>query len=667
MKEDINSENDEEINNSNNISSVNSERIDFFSKEKEPSKNFIDIKEENENENEENNDIDLETLKLGSKIICPEDNCFSNSIISINPILFEVKSDCGKHKKNQKILNFVEKSGKSKEEKECCSLCKKTLKEIEKNNTNAYICYCGKNICENCKENHLKEKDIDVQKHIMTNIKLKDYTCCCKKDNKKFTTFCLGCKKNLCNLCNKDHKEHKIKKFSELFKLKKDEKKEFKKKLDEQKVNIDKIKNIIDAWLERTKKFLERYKKELELYWEINNIIFNKYDIAKNFYEEIKNIENIRDDFDNHFMELLKSENDFKKQNDIIFMLLNENQYAYKNKKENKIIVKDEEKEFEKIKLEKLSEMNYGGNIMNICELKKKNFLIVNISYNKKEELYIYKKSENKIYDQIHFISAIEGGKIISLTELKNGNLLIVQKKYFKIIRISTIEKEINIIQNQNIEAEDFIQIIELINGYLASISFNTNGGNNIILWEKNLLNDLYENKVEDHPIKKPIFIMEINKDSFLVYFIDGFISIYSSKKNKELYKLNKININGIKNIIPINEEIILLIYSNGVMIYNLSLKKNSKFFTFNYNLNDVCSLSNNIFLANFTQERNFGLIPLIYDSFLQKIVLGDKLIDIHINEISKIILLSSGELVTASKDKFMKIWKIKKNNVINN
>ena len=203
----------------------------------------------------------------------------------------------------------------------------------------------------------------------------------------------------------------------------------------------------------------------------------------------------------------------------------------------------------------------------------------------------------------------------------------------------------------------------------MASISFNSNGGNNIILWEKNLLNDLYEKQVEieDHPIKKPIFIMEINKDSFLVYFVDGIISIYSSKKNKQLYKLNKININGIKNIIPINEEIILLIYSNGVMIYNLSLKKNSKFFTFNYNLNDVCSLSNNIFLANFTQERNFGLIPLIYDSFLQKIVLGDNLLDIHINEISKIILLSSGELVTASKDKFMKIWKIKKNNVINN
>ena len=89
-----------------------------------------EIEIENEKDDEEElKDINLEDIKMSKKIICPEDNCFLNTIIILNPITFEIKSDCGKHKNKLKIIQFVEKSG-IKDEKIFCSICKNTYKDI---------------------------------------------------------------------------------------------------------------------------------------------------------------------------------------------------------------------------------------------------------------------------------------------------------------------------------------------------------------------------------------------------------------------------------------------------------------------------------------------------------------------------------------------------------
>ena len=236
-----------------------------------------------ENYEEELKDRNLEEIKMGKKIICPEDNCFENTIINLDPITFEIKSDCGKHPKKMKIIDFVEKSG-NKEEKDFCYICKNTYKDILDNKKILYKCYCGENLCEDCKENHLKEKDLE--KHNIVDFKIKDYTCCCNDTCKKYICFCLDCKKNLCVLCRGEHKEHTVKDFSKLYKLGKEEKKEINKKLKEQKEKIKKFKNIIDNWLIRITKIINIYKKKLDLYWEINNIIFNNYNIKNNYYEE---------------------------------------------------------------------------------------------------------------------------------------------------------------------------------------------------------------------------------------------------------------------------------------------------------------------------------------------------------------------------------------------
>ena len=497
----------------------------------------------------------------------------------------------------------------------------------------------------------------------MVKFQFKDFSCCCNKEHKKYTSFCIDCKKNLCILCNKTHKKHNVQKFSDLYKLSKEEKKELKNKIDEQKQKIEKIKIILDTWLKRTAIIIEKYKKKLELYWELNNIIFNRYDISKNYYEEIKNIENIRNDFDNQFLELLKSENDCKKQNDIILKILNnenQKQKLYEKSKKN-------ENENIKIEMKTFHKINTLGNIENICELKKENFFVINARNNNEDIVYIFKKSENKIDDQIFIGSIIEGGKIMSLTELKNGNLLIVQKKCFKIIKILKEKKEIKIIQNRKLGNEEFIQIIELINGYLVSIIYIANEVNyRIELWDKNLMEDLYESKEKHLPNKKPIFLKEINKDSFLVYFYEG-MSIYSSKKCQEIIQLTRINKPQIiKDIISINEDIIFIIYHDSIMIYNLLLNKNSNYYKLGFNVHFICKIpnSNNSFLTNYIKNNNFGLIPLIYDSFNQKINLGEQIKTNHEKEITNVKFLSSEELITVSLDKSLKFWKIKKKNI---
>ena len=614
-------------------------------------------------EEEDLKDINLEEIKMGKEIICPEDNCFSNTIIYLNPITFEIKSDCGKHKKKMKIIEFVEKSGK-KEEKDFCSICGGTYKEIIDNNKKLYKCYCGGNFCENCKENHLKEKDLES--HNIVDFKDKDYTCCCNDACKKYISFCLDCKKNLCIFCQNVHEKHKINNFSKMFKLGKEEKIELKNKLKEQNEKIEKFKNIIDNWLKRIAKIIDIYKKKLELYLEINNIIINKYNVKKNYYEEIKNIENLRNDFDNHFMDLLKYEKDFKKQNEIILKLLNENYIKINKGKKGKEI----------FKLEKIFENEFNGEVKNICELKKENLLIVNSikQDNEIEELNIYKISENNLYTKIQFNNYLNVEKIKNLSELRNGDLLITQKNNFKIVRFikeSEFKFEFNIIQNQKLEGEEIIQIIELINGNLVCISKILNGGgNNIIFWEKNLITDIYEKVEQKNLTKIPFSIIELNKYSFLVIFKEGIISIFSSKTNKELIKFTKINNYNpeqeIEKMIKYNEKNILFFFQKGLFIYNILLNEISNIFAFGFNIIDLSIIPNynRIFLIYQSEKNdNTGIIPLYLNPMTRQFDYEEIIEKIHNNKITCIKILNNGDLVTGSLDKYMKIWKIKKNN----
>ena len=663
---------------------TNSQKVDFLLKDKIFFSSYMNEDNKNVNENVIENDINLNVINLGSSIICPEEDCFRNAIISIEPISFDIKSDCGFHIKNMNILKYVESAGKEKEENECCSLCNKSYKDILDEKKTLYKCYCGHNICDTCKSEHLNGND--ENEHNLIDFDKKDYICCCSKDFKKFLGFCVGCKKNICILCDNQHKGHPIKKFSELYKLGKDEKNKRKQILDEKKEDIEKIKKIIDDWMSKVKKFFEIYKKKLDLFWEINNLILNKYDLGKNYYEEIKNVENIHFDFDNKLLDLINSEEDFKKQNEIMFKMINEYFVDYNKNKNNKNNKNNEIKNTTKCKyqLDKSFENSYK--VKNICELKKDKLLLVNVKMNKQdkqETLLVFSQSELNNYNQEPFIEhPIDEGHIINMFELKNGNVLILQNKYFKIAKVQKEKKTINIIQNQK-QTEIFKQIIELINGNLASISYNPKAENYIIIWEKNLMSDEYEKK-KTNPLKevndKPHYLMELNNNSILVYFEEENLIILNSKTNeiiKKLPKIKTINTNNpnykVFKMIRINENILMFVYNNGFLLYNLLLNRFTKVYTLHYMINDISHIPNDnkSFFINYRESNtnrnstvnSYGLIPVIYDEFLQKVELGHEILNIHSQDITCVKLLSNNYLVTSSLDNKMKMWKINKQN----
>ena len=495
---------------------------------------FIKNEEEEEKDNEKQKLIDLSTInldevELGSKILCPEKDCYSNAIILIDPIFFKVNSDCGKHNKKLDIIEYVYLSGKAKENKEKCSICEKTYEELLKGKIKLYKCYCEKNVCEECKEKHLNESKDKKEIHNMISFKKKDYLCCCDTKEKKYINFCFDCKKNICILCNEKHKEHKRKKFEDINELDKNKKELLKKQIGEQNKKIMKIEKILDEWLERAKIFIKIIKKKLELYNQINNILINQFNITKSYFEMFKNIEYIRLDFDKNFNDLLESENDYKKQNLIIFKIFNENEKEYK-KKNNK----NEEKVLNNLVIKNNYIMN--GMVNNICELKKEELIIINIRNENQEEIYIYQNTKNEI---IFLFSQTENNRILNLIELKNGNLLILKENEIKIYKINKNQKGLNKIQIIETQPHEcFKGVKELINGNLITISSYSKEikGKKITFWEKSLFNGYYErdNKRKIEEINEnPFDILEMNKNDFLIFFENNNIYIFDSNSGE--------------------------------------------------------------------------------------------------------------------------------------
>jgi hypothetical protein len=218
---------------------------------------IIEKEDNNINNNEEErslldvSDEKKEEIELGSKIRCPRANCFNNCIILIDPVELNVAYDCGEHKNKMDIIDFIKKSGISKEDKEKCSICKQTYDSLKKdiNNNKLYKCKCGNNYCQKCKNKHLNEFIEKKDEHNMIEFKYKDYTCLCNDKKKKYSSFCITCQKNLCIACTQKHKDHEKKNFGELFSLTEEKYKQLDNSIIIQKKRIDKACDIIDDWL----------------------------------------------------------------------------------------------------------------------------------------------------------------------------------------------------------------------------------------------------------------------------------------------------------------------------------------------------------------------------------------------------------------------------------
>ena len=654
----------------------NEKEINFINNNKESDLLSLNQKIlEDENNEEERKSLDLsslkeinlEDIKIGKKIYCPVQNCFNNCIIIIDPNFFQVNYDCGNHNNKMDIIQYIKNSGITKNEKEKCFKCNLEYEKIKQDEDNKilYKCYCKKNICKKCKKAHLDENKENKKDHNMIDFKYKDYKCCCSSKNKKYISFCLGCKQNLCQICDENHKDHEKKNFGELSNLT-DEKKDFLINLIEiQKKLIEKFKVIIEDWNKRVKIIFDNYLKKLELYYQINLAIINRYDLNSNYYEEIKNTEYIRTDFDQNFYNLINSEDDFIRQNSIICNLLND-----ALEKDNKPSKKNFENNIKNINL--TDTLSLSRCVNHLCEIEKYDTLIVGITNvnSNKDELYLLKEIEyNKDLKKFipHF-SKEETFKILNLRVLKNGNLLIVNENFFEVCEVSKDANYLKTIQNIKLEKEDerFIDTIELINGYLISISYSIDNKNknNIIFWKKNIMKGYYENYKEITKTERPVRILEINKKKFVVLFENNKLYYYNSKNGDENILPPIDNPLAFKKMFKIQEDGILFVERKNLVLYSL-LSLQQKNFHADFNIIDICPIynSNNYddnFFASFSEENNHGIMLLKIDLNKYKIYLSIYKNNAHSLKINCIYNRKHLDIITCSDDKTIKIWNIK-------
>ena len=660
MKEKDNEGNEKEINNiddniENNIVSFNQKNSQDENNEEE--KKSLDLSYEDE--------LVFKNIEVSKKIRCPIENCFENCIIMINPYFFDVSFDCGKHNGKLDIIKYIQESGISKDDKEQCFKCKLTYEKIKQDEDNKilYKCYCGINICKKCKKNHLEDNLKDKNAHNMIDFKYKDYKCCCSNKGKKYNSFCLTCKKNLCQLCNENHKGHEKKNFGELANITEEKKNILIQNIKDQKKEIDKFNKIIDDWYEKIQKIINKYKKRLELYYQINLAIINRYNSNTNYYEEIKNTDYLRIDFDENFNNLIKSENNFLTRNSIIYNLLND----IIRKKEISPIINFENK-LKNIKIKDKLKLN--GCVRHLCEIKKDGTLIVGINNinNNKDELHLFKQIEdyNNVKKFVPQFSKEEDIKILNLKELKSGSLLVINDKYFEIREAKTTPNSLKTIQKIKGEDNDerFINIIELINGFLVSISYSISDKykNHIIFWKKNIMRGNYNifKKIENR--ERPIEILEINKEKFIVLFENNCLFSYNSNANKiNETKLIKIDSQfPLKKMIKVKEDGILFIYEQYFILFSLSSLQ-VKNFPIEHNITDICYISNNYFLESFSEENNQEFLLLYIDLIKFEInkfkCIKKKGTIIHKLRINCIYQLSNTNIITGSDDKTINIW----------
>ena len=603
-------------------------------------------------------------IKMGSKILCPSKKCYSNAIINVNPYFFEINSNCGEHKNKMDIIEFVNNSG-GKEDKETCNFCNKTYKSLIENKNILYKCSCGINICDICKETSLKNHP---KEHNMIDFKEKDCICCCNNKKKKFLSFCLNCKKNLCIICNENHKTHET---INLRVIKIDEK-ILKEKLKEQKNKINKFNIIIDKWLKRVNEKIEEFKKKLQLHVQLNEIIINQYSSSKKFYQSFKNNQYINFDLDEFVLNILKFEHSINTQNEIIVKFL--------KKKMEKDIDLNKYKESELQNIVQKYSHKIDGIVYHICELKQKEFLIIDI-YNKNnnyEELKTIKKlNDYNLAEMKH--SKIENEKILSLSELNNGDLLLVQQKSIKIFEI---ENNGSLNEKQVIRIEDFmniIQVIELTNGYLVSISqsyLNLYQDKNeiddtdyLVFWKKNLMSEKYEIEKKLKRFRA-IYLLEMNKYTFLVYCNNDQIFSYDSNTriSKEIGIVKTDFMKKFIKMAKVTEDDILLVYQERIMFLSIT-NKICKHLIAIYD--DICYIpnSNNSLLASYSDKINkiYSLDIISWNINLKTVNSTNFYDNIHEDIINCIFRLSNGDIITCSYDKNIKIWKIITKPIISN
>ena len=220
---------------------------------------------------EEENKVNQNAIIESKDIICP----ICKEICKIELKNYKIfSSECiNNHIHSNLFLKDYKNTQKINQNEIKCSNEQCLKKKSETYNGEFFICNsCNAELCPLCRNNHDKEHKI---------IKYEEKNYICKLHNMSFSLYCKICNTNLCILCEKDHKEHKVISLGKLL----PDLNYLKMKNIELKNSLDMLKENINVIINKLNEII----KDLEIYYEINNKIFNNFNIKNINYEMLWN------------------------------------------------------------------------------------------------------------------------------------------------------------------------------------------------------------------------------------------------------------------------------------------------------------------------------------------------------------------------------------------
>ena len=402
--------------------------------QKDEDKNIINEKKE-EIKKEEKTGQEEETT---NEYIIRCDKCFLVPVIKLDHSTYKIHCQCeNNHIKSDILISQALKESKNISTK-ICSSCN------EKSEEDNYFCLqCQKIFCldNGCKKKHAK----DQPNHKLININNLDNSCL--EHSTSFSKYCKDCNKNICVKCQREiHSNHKLIDLGEILPL--DEEIEKAKKLFEEKEKkLLNIKKSINDWLDElntkinalldsiegeiliNKNILKCFKTDLMNYQMIEN--FNYFSNAENvnFYTNKELIDLVREKSWIHKTFLITQIlNNLEKPIQINEEKEEENQ----EKKEEEKVEKKEEKKTNLKHNNKNNKVNNNVNNTKNNILSKSTTIVLKNNEKEKDILKLNKISNSnklKVAKTFCHLEIFLNDPYKSLTEITNIN---VSKKVFK-------------------------------------------------------------------------------------------------------------------------------------------------------------------------------------------------------------------------------------------
>lgn len=592
----------------------------------------------------ENNIFSLNSNENNYEIRCPI--CYYYVSLSQNPKNNKLIIKCQNCKEREiSVEEFYDKIKNNN--KKTCNFCLKSfeIKDLFVNNRyNNDSFLCRKCLYELKNNDKINESDYSYVKDLGKN--------CQKHGGTKNNYFCLSCNKNICKECKNEHINHDIKDIFKEMKNKK-EIERYKNIIIEEELNLKIEKKMYDNIILNMSKRFEKIKKNNEDILALKKIIFDIYDSNSNNYEvykytniitnnkkyglddkELNEIENLvknislnnnSDSEENDFGKTYsKSVTKLPKKNQIHNINLGDNKSNIN--KNNSICKRDDHGTKSTIKYNKNKNKRKTflmcNDMINRDIQNRTSFSNINLNVQKnniKEDFQILKKllnsiiimlylGNNKILISIYsqkndlILGEIRRGKNINKEDLISLETLPVSKNFNRYINYMELcedgsiiscsdEQLVKFVLNNKVIDIKFYDIFEKEERPIISC-ISLSSGNILALSGLNKLH-FYMNMANNDKIEKNVYEIEEHKIYSLHKLTQNYIILVGKKNNKNgLYLLvMKINKNEITSLfdreLNINEK--EKIYIQGIFEgYAAISYPNKGFFIYDYTKNHI-------------------------------------------------------------------------------